>query len=138
MNSLILPATFVGNLVVVVLCVSVFMLFQRLPYVSLLAYIGRYSFPIFLLHYGIMRELIGVFWFVKDHLLVDEPKIKNLYSLSVYFLLYPLTITLCILISNLLMSVSGHFKYLGMTKYKGYKKVSVANLKNELKKISTK
>ncbi|SFD73313.1 acyltransferase family protein [Flavobacterium phragmitis] len=99
------PATLVGYISFLILNISIFILFLKLNYNKQLAYIGFYSFPIFLMHVIILYKI--------PELLQFDNLILNIIFLLITFVL---SIGVPIILSKLLMRVSDKFKFIGLIK----------------------
>ncbi|TRX13403.1 acyltransferase family protein [Flavobacterium gawalongense] len=99
------PTTIVGYISFMILNISIFILFLKIKSNHMLAFIGTYSFPIFLMHLMILYRLPMLFKF--DNL------VSNLLFMVITFIL---SITVPIVVSRVLMRISDKFKYIGLVK----------------------
>lgn len=105
--QLSVPTTYLGLLGFIILITSILLLFLAIKPIPLLVKIGKYSFPIFLLHYAVMvsfgsyvERKFGVF-------------IHSDLSIFPNLLLLVVSVALPVLLSKKLMKISNKFRYAG-------------------------
>jgi fucose 4-O-acetylase-like acetyltransferase len=99
------PITIVGYISFIILNLSIFLFFLKIKSNQILALVGTYSFPIFLMHLMILYKLPLLFKF--------DNNIYNLFFMVVTFIL---SIVVPIIFSKVLMKISEKFKYIGLVK----------------------
>ena len=97
------PATVVGYISFIFLSLSIFILFLKIKSNRILAFVGLYSFPIFLIHITILYKLPELLKF--DNLILN---------ISFMILTFILSIVIPIGLSKILMRISNKFKYIGL------------------------
>jgi len=97
------PYTVVGYISFIIVNLSIFFFFINNRSSKIFEYIGKYSYPIFLLHLIILYRF--------------EIKQENMYvNISFLLLAFILSIISPIILSKILMKISNRFKYIGMVK----------------------
>ncbi len=99
------PKTFLMYLCFLILNSSIFLIFLKIKKLNLLAVIGKYSFPIYLLHLIIYESVSKYILSPNRGFLVS--------NLTFIFILF-IIIFFSIIISKLLSRVSFYFKYIGL------------------------
>lgn len=99
------PITIIGYVSFVFLNVFIFLLFLKIKPSQLLSFVGKYSFPIFILHLMILYRLPLLFEF-------DNIIINTLFMVLTFIL----SIILPIIFSKILMKISDKFKFIGLIK----------------------
>lgn len=100
------PFTPIGFFAMILLSSVIFIFFLMAKQSALLAYIGKYSLPIYLLHLMIIQKIVTVYNRVELH--------SEFVFLLVTLLSIPVVIIISILISKLLVKISPYAKYIGM------------------------
>lgn len=97
--------TFIGYISFIVLNMSIFILFFKIPHISFLSLIGKYSFPIFLIHLMVLSKIPMQIEF--------ENPFVNIFFLVIVVVL---SIVFPVILSKSLMRISANFKYIGLVK----------------------
>ncbi|NQV78880.1 MAG: acyltransferase family protein [Lutibacter sp.] len=99
------PVTIIGYMSFIVLSISIFIFFMKVRSSKKLAFVGRYSFPIFLMHLTVLYKLPELIKF--DNLIL---------KLLLMIITFVLSILIPIIVSRILMTISDKFKYIGLSK----------------------
>lgn len=99
------PTTIIGYVFFLILNLSIFVLFFKIKSNKMLAFVGMYSFPVFLMHLIILYKLPTLIKF-------DNLSLRVLFMVIIFITSFIVPI----IISKVLMKLSDKFKFIGLVK----------------------